>query len=39
MSWWWIIVAFVLGAAFGAVLMAICFANNATQSGKKWWEE
>ena len=38
MAWWWIIVAFVLGAVFGAILMAVCAANNAP-IGKKWWEE
>ena len=37
-SWVWLIVSLIGGAAIGSLLMGLCCAND-TGNNKKWWEE
>ena len=37
--WCWVVLAMIVGACVGALLMGVCAANSNEKRGKRWWDE
>ena len=38
-AWWWLIIALIVGACLGAVLMGICAYNRSDLENARGWDD